>query len=180
MTKNRKRLLWITVILAIIVWRVWPGVVAVNRLNLDVPDDFTLLEKVIPPTSPPKTIHTGFSHPYFEKKKLWAEILFLPRKISHGHVFHLMPADDSLGESIAGVLRKPGALTERLGNTMCGGFHADYLLSWEEKDLNWQAVVCMGCHEVIFYHEGVSMRCWITNKAADAISELEKNAQAAR
>jgi hypothetical protein len=33
----------------------------------------------------------------------------------------------------------------------CGGYHPDYCISWQAEEITYYALVCFGCHEIVFY-----------------------------
>ncbi|MEM9478021.1 MAG: hypothetical protein AAGA58_00005, partial [Verrucomicrobiota bacterium] len=95
------------------------------------------------------------SHPYFETSRLLFEVLFTPRKVKHGHIFHPGRLDEELTSQVSRLLLSSRENFEPwAGYKLCGGFRADYYLSWKEASKQWEAVVCLGCGEVIFYHDG--------------------------
>ncbi|HET8670037.1 MAG TPA: hypothetical protein VFM05_05250 [Candidatus Saccharimonadales bacterium] len=51
------------------------------------------------------------------------------------------------------------------GPKACGGFHPDYCLEWHVGKEIYQALVCYGCHEVMFYGPDVELYCDIGDKA---------------
>jgi len=58
---------------------------------------------------------------------------------------------------------------------MCGGFHADYYLKWKTDSDTWEILLCMGCHEAIIFHDGLSLRCDLASDAAKRIKTVIKN-----
>jgi hypothetical protein len=51
------------------------------------------------------------------------------------------------------------------GEKLCGGFHPDFCLQWHCAEAVHRALVCFGCHEVIYAGPQGSVRCDLGDKA---------------
>jgi hypothetical protein len=49
------------------------------------------------------------------------------------------------------------AQVARGGVTLCGGFHADFLLKWESAVGDTEALLCFGCSEIKMYGGSASL-----------------------
>ena len=174
MKKRRKRIIILAITL-LIVWRLWPATLIFTGLNLRVETDFSRINEAIPPQEEPKVAYQGLSHPFFESGPLWTEIIFKPRKIIHGHGFTPHKEDGAVINAIAAILADRSTFQQWAGEKMCGGFHADYYLKWKIDSDTWEILLCMGCHEAIIFHDGLSLRCDLTSDAAKRIEATIKN-----
>lgn len=174
MKKRRHRII-ILLFVGLIVWRVWPAVLIFTGLNLKVSSDFSLFDSIRPPSTSPQLVHAGLSHPFFESGSLWTEILFKPRKIIHGHGFTRRKEEGAVIDSIAKILAEPSTFQPWAGAKMCGGFHADYYFKWKTDFEILEIFLCMGCHEALIFHDGVSLRCDLSRGAAKAIEIVIKD-----
>ncbi|MGC4014883.1 MAG: hypothetical protein QM755_10275 [Luteolibacter sp.] len=59
---------------------------------------------------------------------------------------------------IVKTLANPENLGEFSGEKRCGGFHPDYTICWESPYGPFQALLCFGCHEVLFAGGGLPLR----------------------
>lgn len=48
------------------------------------------------------------------------------------------------------VLVSANSLLKFSGEKRCGGFHPDYAVAWTVDDVEYAALICYGCHEVLF------------------------------
>lgn len=144
-----------------------------TRSNLEVSDDFRLLEGVAPPSTGSVVSFDGFSHPGLDPERLCFEILLKPRRIFHGHAFSHSATETSTVIKIAALLSDHTSFEPWLGEKGCGGFHADRYFRWTEDSQTWEVLLCMGCHEALLFHSGQSLRCDISREAAKAIQTLE-------
>lgn len=49
------------------------------------------------------------------------------------------------------ILSSPDSIWIYGGPKGCGGYHPDYCLSWESGGQTYYALICFGCHEIVFY-----------------------------
>ena len=159
----------------LVVWRLWPAALIFTGLNLRVETDFFRIEEAIPPQEEPKVAHQGLSHPFFESGALWTEIIFKPRKIIHGHGFAPKKKEGAVINAIAAILAERTTFRQWAGEKMCGGFHADYYFKWKDGSGAWEILLCMGCHEAIIFHDGLSLRCDLASNAVKRIEAAIKN-----
>lgn len=173
MKRRRKICIALVIAFFVLAWRAWPMIGIFTRSNLEVSDDFRLLERVAPPRTKTVMSYGGFSHPGFDPVRLSFEILLKPRRIFHGHAFSHSSVENSSVSKIAAVLSDRSSFQEWAGNKACGGFHADRYFRWTEDTQTWEVLLCMGCHEALLFHGGQSLRCDISRGAARAIEAIE-------
>lgn len=93
-------------------------------------------------------VYEGLPHPFAGKELLENEILTKPTVVIDGERFYL-PARPLPAEDKADLLRLfGGGLFKSWGGLkFCGGFHADYAVSFESGGDSWLVLICFGCHE---------------------------------
>ncbi|MCB1093430.1 MAG: hypothetical protein KDL87_17965 [Verrucomicrobiae bacterium] len=172
LSRKRTRYLILLAAASLIVWRGWPVVWIFLGLNLLVSSDYSRLDEMVPPPEKPSLTLLGLSHPMDEPGKLANELLFQPRRMMHGHGFSPASRMEPHLESIAGILTESSTYEPWYGSKLCGGFHADYCFRWIQEEKKWDALLCMGCHEVILFHEGRSLRCDLSSESAERILSI--------
>jgi hypothetical protein len=93
-------------------------------------------------------VYEGLPHPFEGKHFVASEILKLPTVVIDEEWFYL-PARPLPAEDMARLLRMFGAglFKPWRGFKFCGGFHADYAVSFESGGNSWLVLFCFGCHE---------------------------------
>lgn len=172
MKKRRSRWLLLGLVF-LLVWRAWPGIESETELNVRSSTGFSQLPSMCPPASALVVGHRGLPHPGWEPLSFWSQLLFLPRRIEHGHAFQRSQEDAAWVSKIAEILASPEAYREWLGSKACGGFHADHYLRWTRDSEEWEVIVCLGCHEAMLFHGGESLRCDLSREAGKALEAIE-------
>lgn len=70
------------------------------------------------------------------------------------------------------LLSSPDAIEVYGGPKLCGGYHPDYCLSWEEEKKTYNALICFGCHEVVFFDGKTSIIYDLHDDAQKRLKEL--------
>ncbi|HYC70907.1 MAG TPA: hypothetical protein VEB66_06860 [Opitutaceae bacterium] len=52
-----------------------------------------------------------------------------------------------------------GTLSEYAGAKRCGGFHADYAVTWRAGGKDWAVLICYGCGEAAIFGPPGSLKC---------------------
>ncbi|WP_411825405.1 hypothetical protein [Luteolibacter sp. AS25] len=176
--KRRLRIILIVVaaIVVILAFRAYPGIGIVTHWNLrGAVTNFDRLESYIP-TGAPEASKLGLPHQFFDESHFWQKLLFSNRSIIHGHAFRagdwISSAElDEIGE----LLSAPASYTPWGGESMCGGFHADFYFRW--KNGQDEAIICLGCGEAVLIRSGTEFRCNIESSVHDRLIEISKKAE---
>jgi hypothetical protein len=75
-------------------------------------------------------------------------------------------------QAIAKAMTAKDAFEPWSGEKLCGGFHPDYCLQWHCGTEIHRALLCFGCHEVIYAGPKGSMRYDIGDNAYDELRDL--------
>jgi len=94
-------------------------------------------------------VYQGLPHQTFEAEKLKKELKRENVVMIAGLPFYAPPVEAAEPEALRQLLGAPATLEVFSGEKKCGGFHADYAVSWEAKGKTWHALVCFGCHEML-------------------------------
>ncbi|MEQ1934095.1 MAG: hypothetical protein ABL962_09475 [Fimbriimonadaceae bacterium] len=74
-----------------------------------------------------------------DKTKIWKYPFYTPSVLATN------------ADELKQLLSSPDAIEVYGGPKLCGGYHPDYCLSWEAEDKTYNALICFGCHEVVFF-----------------------------
>ena len=161
------------VLLSLVAWRAWPLAYIVTGVNMKSSKDFTSLEEYLPPEKSPVKIYEGLSHSFFEKDQLIDEILLGSRKIIHGHGFRLNAIEpNEVTQAVVAELWSGKIFLPWCGEKMCGGFHADYCLCWEDEGASYDLMICLGCGEALLFRDGAALRCDLQHDFSDRLRDL--------
>jgi len=58
------------------------------------------------------------------------------------------------------------------GPKLCGGYHPDYCISWQAGEITYYALVCFGCHEIVFYNGKTPLIYDLDEKAYERYKKL--------
>jgi hypothetical protein len=165
-------------IMAIVAFRAYPGFGIVTHTNLRGSiTDFPQLSQFIPSGTPSES-NLGIPHQFFESSDFWVSLLFTRRSIRHGHAFR--PGEwlsIAQREEVGTLLSDPSSYDSWMGEAMCGGFHADFYFRW--MDSADEAIVCLGCGEVLLIRSGKKFRCTLKSSTHDKLIEISKEAEQA-
>ncbi|QJE95170.1 hypothetical protein [Luteolibacter luteus] len=150
---------WGLIVLLVLLLRFFPFVGIATEWNLRGAIVHKLPEaSFLPPPVAPVEVRSGRAHPGFDAPRLIAELLFLPTAIRQGHAFKRNDPALSPGAAVAlaTLLSDPGTYSEWLGESACGGFHADWYLRWDDGHA---VIICEGCQEILLYYQNRFIRC---------------------
>jgi hypothetical protein len=101
------------------------------------------------------TLHEGLPHRLFERATFEDERSAKSTEVRHGEFFYVAPIPIGLTdvEAICAVLSDPSGFAERDPDVakLCGGFHADYAVTWSASGAPYEMHVCFGCNEANLY-----------------------------
>jgi hypothetical protein len=96
-------------------------------------------------------LYEGLPHPFFEPTSLAKEKASRPTRDLAGYPFYLEPlalkAEDAA--SLRALLADRGTTAPFSAEKKCGGFHPDYAIAWTSGQIPTQALICLGCQEVL-------------------------------
>ncbi len=104
------------------------------------------------------TLLEGLPHPEVDSH------LFLTERVKENSHLELGEAvyDDALplgsaeSEAITQVLLRAESIETYRGSKRCGGFHADFVVTWHTAECNARALICFGCGEIRIDAGGVA------------------------
>ena len=116
-------------------------------------------------------IHRGLPHPIFEKREFAAELLLSRILTIHGYPFENNPLqdDEPLRANLAKLLTDKATFAPYLGAKGCGGYHADFAARFGEPTEERWVLVCLGCHEAIFFSPEGELHCDLGKENAKAL-----------
>jgi len=79
-------------------------------------------------------------------------------------------ANDPAG--IAGIVSAAGTYHRFSGAKECGGFHADFALSWRSGEAEVNLLICYGCHEVLFTDGTTTLKYDLDHEAGRRLRQL--------
>lgn len=94
------------------------------------------------------TVHEGLPHPFEGKEVVQNEILLKRTELLDREWFYVpaQPVPEKDAEKLRRLLAN-GLFEPWRGVKFCGGFHADYAVSFVADGVTWQVLICFGCHE---------------------------------
>jgi arylsulfatase A-like enzyme len=127
------------------------------------------------------TIYEGLPHQRWEMDLLDKELMTKQTVELDGFPFYqerrLLEQDDAA--ALARSLSDLKSFEVWSGGKFCGGYHPDYCLEWRDGEDVFRAQVCLGCHEITFFGEGLEIYCDINEdafkKLAPVLKKYQKN-----
>jgi hypothetical protein len=103
------------------------------------------------------TLHDGLPHRLFERAAFDDERSAKSTEDRHGQFFYVapIPIGASDVEAIRAALYESAGFAPRdpTSHELCGGFHADYVVTWSEGSTSYEIHRCFGGHEANLYDE---------------------------
>lgn len=114
----------------------------------------------------------GLPHHMFEREERELEIKRRATFAIARELFYeqrLTPAPELIAELTKGFLERKIFLPPLIGAPplakACGGFHADYGLSWLKKgEILASALICFGCHDILLVGPTAEVMCGMTQE----------------
>lgn len=115
-------------------------------------------------------IHEGLPHP--SEKSFAAEAARKDVRTLDGQRFYTpgVTANDPAG--IAEIVSAAGTYHRFSGAKECGGFHADFALSWRSGEAEVNLLICYGCHEVLFTDGTTTLKYDLDHEAGRRLRQL--------
>lgn len=121
---------------------------------------FTPVTKDLAPTAS-LTLYEGLPHQSWEAELLEKELEAKKTITVQGFPFYERPLVVTAADvaELRGLSAAPDTFSPYRGPKMCGGFHPDYCLSWQDGETKYELLICFGCHEMKFFapnHEAIA------------------------
>lgn len=119
-------------------------------------------------------IFEGLPHQGWEMDLLKSEIASKDTAKIHGFRFYSNALKPSAGdlEALVDAITNEGGIVEWGGMKLCGGYHPDYAVQWNDSDGNtFEALICFGCHEIKLYGDGVQLYADLNEETYNALKE---------
>jgi hypothetical protein len=119
-------------------------------------------------------LYEGMPHPYHEPKLLAEEKASKPTRELAGHPFYREPLELASEDAsfLREILADRGSIATYVGDKKCGGFHPDYAVAWTGGGAPTQALICLGCHEVLISGRNGQARYDLRQHAYDRLKSL--------
>lgn len=123
------------------------------------------------------TLYEGLPHPVWEAESLKKE-LTSGKKImrAQGFPFYArpLPLRAAAVERLRVLCADEASYTTYQGPKMCGGYHPDHCLVWQDGEVTYQLLVCFGCHEMKIFGPAGEIMADIRPKAFEAFESALK------
>lgn len=117
-------------------------------------------------------VHEGLPHHMFEKDLLAKELKRQDVEKIGGYGFYTPAATIPDPAALKELLQSEATLVTFGGEKRCGGFHPDYAVSWKVDQITRQALICFGCHEIIFIEGEKTFRYDLASGKAEKFEDL--------
>jgi hypothetical protein len=120
------------------------------------------------------TLLEGLPHQHFERELLESERRSKPVRELDGYPFYQAPLALSAADAkrLMLLLSDPATFQRFSGEKLCGGFHPDHAVEWQQGSRSYRALLCFGCHEVKLSGPGIDQRYDLTDAAAGELKAL--------
>ena len=149
--------------------------------NAHVPSvdaDFSNLHKVVPSKSASIVeALSGLPHNFSDSEDFVQELWHSDNRSIHGYRFYSDPIalTDELKQVIHDLFTTQGTFTPYGGPKLCGGYHADFAVRFDDAGQQYWFLVCLGCHEVLCYAKGEELVIELESTAYKALVAAWKN-----
>jgi len=111
--------------------------------------------------------HQVFERDLMERERARSDIFWIAKFPFYAPA--LKPEDQ---QSLKSILSAASTLKLFAGEKMCGGFHPDFCVSWDSEQRTFNALICFGCHEIIFELEGKTFRYDLNQNAYEELMRV--------
>ncbi len=121
-----------------------------------------------------KTIEVfeGLPHQRWDKELLTVELKRKDTQAICKFPFYTPSTTASNSDALRKLLSSADSIKEYGGPKMCGGYHPDYCVSWQAGETTYYALICFGCHEIVFHDGKTTMIYDLKNKAHEQFQKL--------
>ena len=96
-------------------------------------------------------VFEGLPHQMWDKDLLAIEVKRKDTRKIWEYPFYTPGVEAKNGNELRTLLSNPATLIAYHGPKNCGGYHPDYCVSWQADEATHYALICFGCHEIVFY-----------------------------
>jgi hypothetical protein len=102
----------------------------------------------------PLRVYEGLPHQNKEQALLKTELARRETIRLHGYPFYTPAVAAKNDATLRRILANPSSFRPYTGPKTCGGFHPDYAVSWTTGGASSHLLICFGCGEALFSHQG--------------------------
>jgi len=118
------------------------------------------------------SVHEGLPHQAWDHELLEKEIKRKDTTKIWLFPFYTPSVPATNAADLKKVLGSADSILVYGGPKRCGGYHPDYAVSWEADGKSFYALVCFGCHEIVFFDGKTSLMYDLNNVAFDRLQTL--------
>lgn len=96
-------------------------------------------------------VFEGLPHPAWERDLLAIESKRKDTININKFLFYTPALAATNADALRQLLSSSDSIRVYGGPKLCGGYHPDYCISWQAGETTYYALVCFGCHEIVFY-----------------------------
>jgi len=127
-------------------------------------------------------LYEGLPHPVWEKAQFKQELATQKTIQVHRYPFYehsLLVAPEDV-ESLRRLCADPGSYWSYSGPKLCGGYHPDYCLAWNDGNRTYELLICFGCHEMKLYDAKHELKADVREGAYKRLQEILQKYHAKR
>jgi hypothetical protein len=117
-------------------------------------------------------VFEGLPHQMWDKELLAVEIKRKDTRKIWEYPFYTPSVPATNSNDLRKLLSRSDSITVFGGPKLCGGYHPDYCISWQAGDVTYYALVCFGCHEIVFYDGKTPLIYDLEEKAYEQYKKL--------
>jgi hypothetical protein len=119
-------------------------------------------------------LHEGLPHQRFERELLASERRSKAVRELDGYSFYEEPLSLSREEAaqLTGLLSDRKTFEPFSGEKLCGGFHPDYAIEWQNGSSSYRALLCFGCYEAKLFGPAIEVRHDLSTLAGHDLKAL--------
>ncbi len=125
-------------------------------------------------------IYEGLPHQMWDRELLATEIKRKDTTEIWDFPFYTPSVDATNADELRKLLSNPASLRVYRGQKSCGGYHPDFCISWQAGKVNYYALICFGCHEIVFYNGKNSVNYDLETAAMEKFEQLLARYEAKR
>lgn len=126
------------------------------------------------------TVYEGLPHQGWDSELLAIEIQRKDTKKIWEYPFYTPSVAATNSDDLRQLLSRSDSIVTYGGPKGCGGYHPDYCISWQAGEITYYALVCFGCHEIVFYDGKTALFYDLDENAYEQYKKLLANYEAKR
>lgn len=121
-------------------------------------------------------LHEGLPHQTFEREELARELKAKKTEQLNGFPFYAetLPLKPEDAKKLTDLFCEPKSFVKFQGYKLCGGFHPDYCIEWQDGKDVYRVHVCFGCHEVKCFGPKIELYCDVRGEAYKEFERILK------